>query len=102
MFGFFACEIARSDHIEDETLADGDLACGGTCRQRSRRIPGTPDVDKLNLEINRALNVPSLREKMSALGYELVGGTSEQFAEHDKKEFAKWADVVKRAGITVD
>jgi tripartite-type tricarboxylate transporter receptor subunit TctC len=31
-----------------------------------------------------------------------VGGTSEQFTAHVKKEIAKWADVVKRTGAKVD
>jgi tripartite-type tricarboxylate transporter receptor subunit TctC len=59
-------------------------------------------VDKLNGVTNMALASPELKEKYSALGYELAGGTSRQFAEHVKRESAKWADVVKRAGITVD
>jgi tripartite-type tricarboxylate transporter receptor subunit TctC len=59
-------------------------------------------VDKLNVVVNAALAGPDLREKYAALGYELVGGTPEQFTEHVRKETAKWADVVKRAGVTVD
>src|SRR6185503_10512883 len=35
-------------------------------------------------------------------GYELVGGTPAQFAAHVRKESAKWADVIKRAGVKAD
>ena len=59
-------------------------------------------VDKLNTVTNAALVSPELREKYAGLGYEVVGGTSKQFAEHVRKEAAKWADVVKRANVTVD
>jgi tripartite-type tricarboxylate transporter receptor subunit TctC len=59
-------------------------------------------VEKLNTITNAALNSPELREKYTALGYEIVGGTSKQFTDHVRKENAKWADVVKRANVTVD
>jgi tripartite-type tricarboxylate transporter receptor subunit TctC len=59
-------------------------------------------VAKLNTEINQALAEPALREKLIALGYEVVGGTPAQFASHIRKESAKWADVVRRAGVKID
>ncbi|MGH8702061.1 MAG: Bug family tripartite tricarboxylate transporter substrate binding protein [Burkholderiales bacterium] len=61
-----------------------------------------PIVAKLNAEINRALATPELKEKFSAIGYTLVGGTPEQFDVFVKKEVAKWADVIKRSGAKVD
>ena len=45
---------------------------------------------------------PAAKERLGGGGYELVGGTSEQFTAHVKKEIAKWADVVKRTGAKVD
>jgi len=65
---------------------------------------GTPAavVTKLNAEINQALAAPAVRDKLIALGYELVGGTPAQFAAHVRKESAKWADVIKRAGVKAD
>ncbi len=59
-------------------------------------------VARLNAEINKALAVPALREKFAAIGYELVGGTPEQFGAFAKKEVVKWAEVVKRSGAKVD
>lgn len=64
-------------------------------------VPKTT-VARLNAEINRALASPSLKEKVSAFGYEVAGGTPEHFTEHVKKETAKWADVIKRSGTKVD
>ena len=59
-------------------------------------------VTKLNAEINKALASPTLAEKFAAIGYEVVGGTPEQFDAFVKKEIVKWAEVVKRSGAKVD
>lgn len=59
-------------------------------------------VARLNAEFNKVLMLPHVREKLNALGAEVVGGTPDQFSEHIRKETAKWADVVKRAGVKVD
>jgi len=59
-------------------------------------------INSLNAEINKALKLPATTEKYAAIGYELVGGTSEQFTEQVKKEVAKWADVIKRTGAKVE
>ncbi|MBI4194347.1 MAG: tripartite tricarboxylate transporter substrate binding protein [Betaproteobacteria bacterium] len=75
------------------TAWDGAIAPSGV----SKAIVAT-----LNAEINKALVSPAVKEKLTALGVELVGGTPDQFAEHIRKEAAKWADVVKRAGVKVD
>lgn len=59
-------------------------------------------VTRINTEINKAIASPAFKEKMLSIGYDLVGGTSEQFTEHVRKENAKWAEVVKRAGLKID
>jgi tripartite-type tricarboxylate transporter receptor subunit TctC len=61
-----------------------------------------PIVARLNAAINKALASPALKEKYAAIGYELVGGTPEQFDAFVKKEIAKWADVIKRSGAKFD
>ncbi|MGZ5091517.1 MAG: Bug family tripartite tricarboxylate transporter substrate binding protein [Burkholderiales bacterium] len=65
---------------------------------------GTPKsiVVRLNAELNEALALPHLTEKLTSLGSEVAGGTPEQFAELIRKETIKWGDVVKRAGIKID
>ncbi len=59
-------------------------------------------VARLNAEFNRALALPAVREKLIAMGLEATGGTPEQFDQHVRREAAKWADVVKRAGIKLE
>jgi tripartite-type tricarboxylate transporter receptor subunit TctC len=59
-------------------------------------------VARLNSEINKALVAPAVADKLPELGLVVVGGTPEQFGAHIRKEAARWADVVKRAGVKVD
>jgi len=40
-----------------------------------------------------------MRERFSAMGADPVGGSPEQFAAFLKVEMAKWAKLVKAAGI---
>jgi tripartite-type tricarboxylate transporter receptor subunit TctC len=56
-------------------------------------------IEKLNLEVNRALSLPDVRENLAQLGIEAVGTTPEQFAAYIEAEIAKWKRVVKEAGI---
>ena len=59
-------------------------------------------VMRLNAEINKALQSPTLKTRYAALEADPVGGTPQQFADFVKKERIKWADVVKRSGAKVD
>ena len=56
-------------------------------------------VLRLNAEINKALTSPAVSEKFAANGSVIAGGTPEQFVEHLRRETAKWAGVIKTAGI---
>ncbi len=62
---------------------------------------GTPPavVNRLNADILKALRQPDVRERLGAVGFDIVGGTPEQFGTYIKAEIAKWAKVVKAAGI---
>ena len=61
-----------------------------------------PIVDKLNAAINKALVSDSFKEKFKAIGDEPAGGTPEDFAATIKTDSAKWADVIKRAGVKLE
>src|SRR5450759_4303172 len=56
-------------------------------------------VLRMNAEINQALISPAVSEKLVPAGLVIAGGTPEQFAEHLRRETAKWAGVIKTAGI---
>jgi tripartite-type tricarboxylate transporter receptor subunit TctC len=59
-------------------------------------------VERLNAEINAILKEPPVKSTLNAQGFELVGGTSEDFARLIKSESDKWAPVIKRTGAKVD
>lgn len=57
---------------------------------------------RLNAAVNKAMASPALLERFKALGVEPAGGTPEHFAAYVRKEIAKWAEVVKKAGIKAE
>ena len=59
-------------------------------------------VGSLNAGLVKALRSPEIREKLTGLGMEGVGGTPEQYSTHIKEELAKYARIVKVAGIKAD
>jgi tripartite-type tricarboxylate transporter receptor subunit TctC len=65
---------------------------------------GTPQpiVQKLNAEIIRAMNVPEVKERIEASGYQVVGSTPAALDAHVKSEITRWARVIKTAGVTVE
>ena len=56
-------------------------------------------VMRLNAEINKALQSPAITEKFAANGATIIGGAPERYAEYLRSETAKWAKVIKAAGI---
>jgi tripartite-type tricarboxylate transporter receptor subunit TctC len=52
-------------------------------------------VDTLNREVNRALQMPDVRQRLTALGTEIAGGTPEALGEVVVREVQKWSKVVK-------
>ncbi len=62
---------------------------------------GTPGqvVTTLNREIVKALNLPPIRERLELLGYEIVGSGPEAYGAQISAELAKWAEVIRAAGV---
>jgi tripartite-type tricarboxylate transporter receptor subunit TctC len=58
-----------------------------------------PIVNRLNKEITAALNAPDIKEFLFKQGLDAAPNTPEQFAAYMKSEMAKWAKVIKAAGI---
>jgi tripartite-type tricarboxylate transporter receptor subunit TctC len=58
-----------------------------------------PIVAKLNADLAKALNAPDIQQRLAEQGIDVTPTTPEQLAEFIKSEVAKWAKVVKQAGI---
>jgi tripartite-type tricarboxylate transporter receptor subunit TctC len=65
---------------------------------------GTPReiVARLNGEIAEILQMPDVRERLQALGIQIVGGSPDQFAGFMRTETAKWGRIVRDSGAKVD
>ncbi len=65
---------------------------------------GTPrDIaSKLNAEVVRVVGLSDIRERLSGMGVEPLGNTSEQMADWIRREIAKFGPVVKAANIQAD
>jgi len=59
-------------------------------------------VNKLNAAVKAALETPSVRERLVQLGNTPRWETPEQFRATVKTDRAKWAEVVKSVGATID
>ena len=55
-------------------------------------------VQKLNVEINKALREPAIRSRLSGDGVELVGGTPEETDAFIRAEMARWPKIIKAGG----
>ena len=65
---------------------------------------GTPPdiVNRIQQETARALNTPSIKEKLLAQGAIPSGNTPQQFTAFINAEHKKWAQVVKASGAKID
>ena len=65
---------------------------------------GTPQavIARLNGELNKVLQMPDVRERLTTQGAEVIGGTPKEFADYIKAEIPKWAKVIKDSGARAD
>ena len=86
--------IAESGYPGFEALAwNGVMVRAGTPR---------PIIDRLNAEMNAVLKEPDVVQKMHGFGFDLIGGTPEDFGALVHGEAARWAPVIKKVGLKVD
>lgn len=65
---------------------------------------GTPRdiVSRTAEDVNRALKISDVREKLAGLGIDPVGSSPEFMAKYLQEEITKWAAVVKATGMKLD
>jgi tripartite-type tricarboxylate transporter receptor subunit TctC len=61
-----------------------------------------PIVQRINAEVNAILKMPDIVQKMNALGFDLIGGSPEDFAKLIATEADRWRPIITRLGIKVD
>lgn len=121
----FETMTAATPHVKSGKV----IAIAQTRPQRSKAFPDVPTVaesgfpgfdattwyglvgpkglapalaKRMNDDINRALAMPDVAERLNAAGAEDSGGTPERFAEFMHSERTKYSALVKEAGIKID
>jgi tripartite-type tricarboxylate transporter receptor subunit TctC len=61
-----------------------------------------PIIRRLNTEINAIVRNTTVRSALNAQGFDLIGGTPEDFAKLIRSESAKWAPVIRKTGVRID
>jgi len=59
-------------------------------------------ITRLNAEMNTILKDPEVARKMHGFGFDLIGGTPEDFGALIRGEAERWAPVIKKVGLKVD
>ncbi len=62
---------------------------------------GTPAaiLDKLNTDIHSVLRIPEIQQRLTELGIDIAPTSREEFDQFIRAEIARWARVIKDAGI---
>jgi tripartite-type tricarboxylate transporter receptor subunit TctC len=59
-------------------------------------------VDKIAVEVKRIWALPEVMASLKTLGADPVASTPDEFTAFARAERAKWAEVVKAAGVKID
>lgn len=57
-------------------------------------------IQKINTDVNKVLNTGDTRQKLISQGFDVLGGTMEDFATTIKTDTKIFADILSKAGIT--
>ncbi len=90
---------------EIPTMAEAGLKNYAAVGWQGVMVPaGTPPaiVARLNSEINKALKDTGLRDRLTAQGLEVVGGTAHQFAKFVRRDTERWRSAVEASGAKID
>ena len=89
---------------EVPTLIEGGVPVVGGTWVGLLAPAGTPRavVERLALAAGNAVRKPEINERFVQLGIDPVGSNAPEFTRFLRAEVAKWAKVIKDAGVTID
>lgn len=90
-----------------EVPAMGELGFSGMVGDTFQGVllpAGTPlaIATRLHGNITQALATPDMRDRLTAIGFETIGNTPEQFSAQIKADIARWGKVIREAGIKAE
>jgi len=59
-------------------------------------------VDRINAEMNKALQLPDIQARFMQMGFEPAGGTAADFAQAIQRDSQKWSKVIKDANVKAE
>ena len=59
-------------------------------------------VKKINADVNEILRQKDTKERLAAIGFEILISTPEEFSQFAQKDIQKWEKVVKSSGAKLD
>ena len=87
------------------TVAEAGLPGYEAIEWQGVMVPaGTPRevIVRLNQAFTKITALPEVKDRVAALGSDLVASTPEEFDQFLKRELAVWSKVVKEVGIKID
>ena len=97
---------ARSPAVPDiPTVAESGLPAFETSSWHGMLVPAkTPRtiITRLHDELVRVMNLPEVRERLTAQGLNIVASTPQAFAAYIRSETIKYARVINQAGIKAE
>jgi len=98
--------LTRSANLpEVPTVAEAGLAGFESQNFNGIMAPaGTPRelIVRINAEVNRRVLSPEGREALAALGYDVAGGSPEDFGAFLRREHEKWGRVARAANVRAE
>src|SRR6185436_16860044 len=98
--------LQRSSALPDvPTIAESGVPGFEAIEWNGIMVPaGTPPavIRRAHQALTKALALPAVKERIVAVGAEVVSSSPEEFAAFLKAEYASWAKVIKEVGITVE
>ena len=98
------CSAQRSKYVPDvPTLIESGMPDMVITAWHGLLAPAKtprPVIVKLNAALNAALTDPEVIDKLNGIGSIAAPGTPEAFSDQIKRDLARYASVVKTAGIT--
>lgn len=59
-------------------------------------------ITRYNTEVNRILRMPDIKESISRLGADPLGGTPADFGKLIKEEYERWGGLIRQIGLKVE
>jgi tripartite-type tricarboxylate transporter receptor subunit TctC len=104
--GLAVTSARRSPSVPDlPTVAEAGVAGFEAITWHGVVVPAAtpaPLVERLSREIVSVLGLPDLRERLAALGAEVLAGTPREFADYIAAEIPKWSKVVRDSGARIE